>query len=173
MENASKALIMAAGVLIAIMMIALVYLLVNKISESSKQDENRLKAEQMAEFNKSYESYQKPLMRGTEVISVVNKAIDNNLKYTNDENFQIQIEITLTSEIEATDDDGKKTSVLPGTYTESSKEYNILINNSETIKILKRKYFKCIELKYNEDGRVNYMSFQELNVNESAVDSTE
>lgn len=171
MENASKALTMAAGVLIAIMIIALVYLLVNQISEMSKQDEMQLKAEQMAEFNKAYESYEKPLMRGTEVISVVNKAIDNNSKYTNDENYQIQIEIELISEIEATDKEGKKTTVLPGTYTESSKEYNILISNSETLKILKRRYFKCTQIKYNDDGRVNYMRFQELNVNESAIDS--
>ena len=55
MENATKALTMAAGVLIAIMVIALLYMLINNISESSELDEQALKAQQTAEFNKSYD----------------------------------------------------------------------------------------------------------------------
>lgn len=173
MENATKALTMAAGVLIAILIIALIYLLINSISESSEQDELALKAQQTAEFNKAYESYDKPLMRGTEVISVINKAMDNNLRYIDDEQFQIQIEVELTSEIEVPQENGSTITVYPGVYTESSQEYQQLIGNEETLKILKRKYFKCTNLKYNSDARVNYMSFAELDVNQSAMDSTQ
>lgn len=173
MENATKALTMAASVLIAIMVIALIYLLVNKLSEVSKQDEMQLKAEQTAEFNKEFESYEKPLMRGTEVITVINKAINNNQRYIDEQNNQIHVEVTLISDIEATDEADKKINILAGTYTENSEEYDLIVNNLETVKILKRKYFKCTQIKYNEDGKVNYMSFKELNVNESAKDSTE
>ena len=173
MENATKALTMAAGVLIAIMVIALLYMLINNISESSELDEQALKAQQTAEFNKSYESYDKPLMRGTEVISVINKAIDNNIRYSGDENYQILIEIELTSEVEVPQENGSKFVVYPGIYTEASEEYQQLIGNEDTLKILKRKYFKCTNLQYNSDARVNYMSFAELDVNQSAMDSTE
>ena len=173
MENATKALTMAAGVLIAIMVIALIYLLIDNISETSEQDEQALKAQQTAEFNRAYESYDKPWMRGTEVISVINKAVDNNLRYSGDEQYQIRIEIELAAEIEVPQENGSIITVYPGVYNETSEEYKQLVGNEETLKILKRKYFRCTDLRYNSDARVNYMSFAELDVNQSAMDSIE
>lgn len=173
MENATKALTMAASILIAIMVIALIYMLVNKISETAEQDELQLKAEQTAKFNKEFESYEKSLMRGTEVITVINKAINNNERYKDEQDYQIHVELTLISNIETTTDEDKKINILAGTYTESSEEYNVLVSNSDAVKIFKRKYFKCTQIQYNDEGRVNYISFNELNVNESAKDSME
>ena len=66
MENASKALTMAAGVLIAILIIALIYVLINNISDLSQQDEQQLIAKQTATFNKDFESYDRKLMRGVD-----------------------------------------------------------------------------------------------------------
>ena len=95
MENASKALTMAAGVLIAVLIIVLIYVLLNNLSDLSKQDEQQLQAKQTAAFNKEYESYDKKLMRGTELITLINKAIANNEKYDNEhEIYDVNIVFT-------------------------------------------------------------------------------
>lgn len=100
MENATKALGMAAGVLIAIMVIALIYTLVSEISETQNQDELLLKAEQAAKFNQAYESYEKSLLRGTELITVINKAISNNVKYEDqDKIYDVNIRFTLRTPV--------------------------------------------------------------------------
>lgn len=100
MENASKALTMAAGVLIAVLIIVLIYVLVNNLSDLSKQDEQQLKAKQTAAFNKEYESYDKKLMRGTELITLINKAIANNEKYEKqDEIYDVNVAFTLKSDV--------------------------------------------------------------------------
>lgn len=100
MENASKALTMAAGVLIAVLIIALIYVLVNNLSDLSKQDEQQLKIKQTEAFNKEYESYDKKLMRGTDLITLINKAIANNEKYEDqDEIYDVNIVFTLNSNV--------------------------------------------------------------------------
>ena len=100
MENASKALTMAAGVLIAVLIIVLIYVLLNNLSDLSKQDEQQLQAKQTAAFNKEYESYDKKLMRGTELITLINKAIANNEKYDNEhEIYDVNIVFTLKSDV--------------------------------------------------------------------------
>ena len=101
MENATKALTMAAGVLIAMMVMALVYLLLNQISDTSTQEDLQLKAEQTATFNKEYESYQKKLLRGTEVITIINKAISNNVKYEDqDKIYDVNVIFKLATAVE-------------------------------------------------------------------------
>lgn len=100
MENASKALTMAAGVLIAILIIALIYVLINNISDLSQQDEQQLIAKQTATFNKDFESYDRKLMRGVDLITVINKAIANNEKYENEQKiYDINIVFTLKSDV--------------------------------------------------------------------------
>lgn len=100
MENASKALTMAAGVLIAILIIALIYVLINNISDLSQQDEQQLIAKQTAIFNKDFESYDRKLMRGVDLITVINKAIANNEKYENEQKiYDINIAFILKSEV--------------------------------------------------------------------------
>ena len=78
MENASKALLMAAGILLAMLIISMYMLLSDNISNIGKSEEDKKASEQLAKFNKEYEAYNKKVLYGTEVISVMNKAIDNN-----------------------------------------------------------------------------------------------
>lgn len=78
MENASKALLIAGGILIAILVLAVVVTVSTSTSKlAQSQDEKKL-AEQTAEFNRSFEAYNKKVMYGTDIISVVNKANDYN-----------------------------------------------------------------------------------------------
>lgn len=81
MENAAKALEMAAGVLLGIMIAALVAYFFTKIRSMPENENEILTAEQLAKFNLEYEVYDKKGMYGVDVISCLNKAISNNRKY--------------------------------------------------------------------------------------------
>jgi len=78
MENASKAILIAGGILFAMIIVALLLYLFNSMNLMGQADEDRKAAQQLAKFNAEYEAYNKKLMYGTDVITVINKAIDNN-----------------------------------------------------------------------------------------------
>ncbi len=84
MENASKALLIAAGVLISVLLFSMFLYMKDEIGlfQTSKVDAKLI--EENNEFNSKYEAYNKTFMYGTDVISVVSMAYDNNLKYYND-----------------------------------------------------------------------------------------
>ena len=79
MENISRALIIAGGMLLTILILTLLVFLFNKISIIPEEQTQQLNELNIIEFNRSYEVYQKPLMYGTDIISVINKAIDHNM----------------------------------------------------------------------------------------------
>ena len=80
MENASKALVIAGGILLAMLTISLLFLLLSNINSSKMTEEEKLAAKQLQEFNQQWEAYNKKVLYGTDVISVLNKAMDNNSK---------------------------------------------------------------------------------------------
>ena len=81
MENASKALTMAASTLLAVMILVVIVYFFNNISAWPKQQDDMETAEQIAKFNKEYEVYDKKMMYGVDVISCLNKAKSNDEKY--------------------------------------------------------------------------------------------
>jgi len=87
MENAAKALEIAAGVLLGVMLFALVAYFFKEISASPEQEDDIKTAEQLAKFNLEYEVYDKKAMYGVDVISCLNKAINNNRKYAEGGSF--------------------------------------------------------------------------------------
>lgn len=81
MENAAKALEMAAGVLLAVIIMSLVAYFFTTLSIWPEQEDEMETAEQLATFNLEYEVYEKKGMYGTDVISCLAKAQSNNEKY--------------------------------------------------------------------------------------------
>lgn len=81
MENAAKALEMAAGVLIGVIILTLIAYFLSTISIFPQEEDNRQTAEQLSKFNLEYEVYDKKAMYGTDVISCLAKAQSNNEKY--------------------------------------------------------------------------------------------
>lgn len=81
MENASKAIIMAGGVLIAMITISIFYFVFGQTSLIVGVTEEDTNQKQLIAFNKSFEAYNKRLMYGADIISVLNKAINNNKEY--------------------------------------------------------------------------------------------
>lgn len=78
MENLSKALIIAGGIAIGILTISIFYVMFAQIQNFADVASQDTAQEELLAFNQSFASYNKKLMYGTDVISVINKAIDNN-----------------------------------------------------------------------------------------------
>ena len=154
MENASKALIMAGEILIAVLIITLLIYGYTNINQLTMQEKKEAEAQQLQAFNSEYESYNKKLLRGVDVVSVINKAINNNYKYENEEYYNITIEFLIKSAID-------------NSSVEMEKKHNmnslsIIQNNIDAFKEFKSRIFDCKEVRYNkESGRINYMYFEE------------
>ena len=73
------------------------------ISNYKKAEQDQEKLEQVTKFNREYESYEKTLVRGTELVSIINKAIANNKKYEDsDKIYDIDIQFKLKKPIKET-----------------------------------------------------------------------
>lgn len=80
MENASKALIIAGSILIAIIILSVLIYVFGTYRNLAKTQEDTAQQQEIAAFNRQYEAYNKQYLYGAEVITLINKAIDNNLK---------------------------------------------------------------------------------------------
>lgn len=78
MENATKALLISAGVLIAVMLLAIVLLAYNQLSDYYQGQSDLTEIEQTTKFNSRFENYYEKEIRGNELISVMNRIIDYN-----------------------------------------------------------------------------------------------
>ena len=184
MENASKALIMAGGVLIAVLIIGLFVYMFTSVSSNYRSEEDIKRTEEITEYNNQFESYNKKLIRGSEIISLINKAISNNEKYQDVPEYQIKIEFELLDPIkkykwyDETQTDGTTKKVPQvgnvdllsvGIHTSNDNNVKNLINNKDTLQKdafndLKRRVFNCEEVKY-ENGIINKMIFKEKRTN--------
>ena len=78
MENATKALLMAAGVLFAIVVVSLLVIAFNRISKYYNENTSSTQQEQVVKFNEEYGSYATENLRGNDLLSLVNKVVDYN-----------------------------------------------------------------------------------------------
>lgn len=80
MENATKALEMAGGVLITLIIIGTIVFFYNRISEVKQTEHNAQAEEQAADFNKDYEVYNRNDVYGSELLSLANQMQDYNTR---------------------------------------------------------------------------------------------
>lgn len=80
MENAAKALVIAGGILLAIMTLTILVYGITTTGRIAEAQDQAKKDEEIAKFNMEFEAYDKKRMFGIDLISVINKAIDNNAK---------------------------------------------------------------------------------------------
>lgn len=93
MENASKALIMAGGVLISLIIIALLVIFFNNLSDLQNTKLTSEEVEQAAEFNKQYDVYARDVY-GSELLSIANKIIDYNKRESDNKGYtKIELEV--------------------------------------------------------------------------------
>ncbi len=87
MENATKALEMAAGVLLGVILMTLIAYFFSEIRLWPEKQDEMETAEQISTFNLEYEVYEKKKMYGADVISCLTKAQSNNEKYVDGGEF--------------------------------------------------------------------------------------
>lgn len=104
MENASKALIMAAGILIGVLILSLTVYLFVTFGETSKQIHTEIDINRLNEFNAQFTSYEtKDDNTIYDIISVANLARENNEYYDlklegqSNGNFYIRVDAKLKS----------------------------------------------------------------------------
>ena len=98
MENASKALIMAAGVLIALMILGALLLMFSNLSNYQETNTQGTREAQVVEFNNQFETYNRQDIRGTDMVSLMNRVVDYNTRKTgttSEEQYQ-KMEISVT-----------------------------------------------------------------------------
>lgn len=154
MENASKALLMAAGVLIGIMVLSLAAYLFVTFSQYYS-DINRQKADQeLANFNTQFTTYlHRDNLTIYDILTIVSQAKENNQKYE-DENGIVHngeedniITISL-----------KRGSNTDYNIQEKGQDYfnQIIKQDQGTIKEEDTDLpkYKCTNITYNDEGRV-------------------
>lgn len=137
MENSTKAILITAGVFFALITLSLVTLMLRNIQTISESEDSRAETRELQEWNSQWEAYNKEIMYGSDVITVVNKAAQVNNENAST-NYQITIKIIKEN----------------GTNVADRETKAYLEQNKLTI-------FRCTEISYNsETGRVNRMTFQ-------------
>lgn len=136
MENASKALLMAGGILIALLILGSIVLLFANLQDYQNKTDSSTKQSQIAAFNNQFEPYNKDDLTLMELKSVYNKIVSNNKKYPE---YVIQTNIeTVYSNIN-----------VPFSQIEEEHKQN--------------KIFKCTAIEYeNSDGRISKILFAEV-----------
>ena len=82
MENASKALLMAAGVLIGVLILSLAVYLFANFGTASAEIHKQKDMNEINKFNTQFTSYEGKECTIHDIVSVTNLAIDNNTNYS-------------------------------------------------------------------------------------------
>lgn len=83
MENASKALLIAGGMLLVMLIIGLVMFAWGRFSDFYSRQDELANIEDTAEFNSQFANYERKDVHGYELISLANRIADYNMKYSN------------------------------------------------------------------------------------------
>lgn len=132
MENAAKALLIAGGILIAIIILSMFVMMYNKMINIQNAQEEKTQLEQIAAFNAEYEAYNKKMMYGADVLTLKNKVEEHNRNNSND---RITIE-------------------LPANFL------NFEYLTEEEKKDLLQLRLKCTKMEYNNSGRVSHIKIE-------------
>ena len=148
MENASKALIMAGGVLIGILIISLAVYLFTDFGSTSAQINAQNSQKQITEFNSkftAYEGYKDEegnwKITIYDIITLAGYAKENNEYYKDVEDEKIEVKI------------GNKNCT-------NLKNQELINQYPSTNGILKK--FMCSSIEYNERGKVKSIAFKEV-----------
>lgn len=129
MENASKALMFAGTILITLMVISAVVFMYRDLTSVKRQESENQKVEEIAEFNKSFESYEKDL-KGAQIFSLANKITDYNNKYAGNDGYEA---ITLTVNVGSKENNDEYYTILQSDIDGMIKDKYISSNYLEAL----------------------------------------
>ncbi len=171
MENASKALIMAGGILISILIIGLVVFMFSNLGNVQSEAELAKEAMQIEKYNKRFEQYNRSMLYGSDIISVINLAEDYNNVQASEQlgytpmtliiNITNNITIVEGSEKAKYEIKAKKHIILDDKKDSSDTVKNILKNIDDKIAKIEEDYIKVepidniIRIKQTYDNEIN------------------
>ena len=127
MENITKALFIAAGVLIAIILLTLLAIGYNQISTYYQQQSDTIELKQIIEMSKKFINYDGQTIRGNEMLSVINMVVDYNewAKQNSNEGYKpIELEVWFEKSGNLNDDWYTRFH-----YEEEGQDYDYLIKS--------------------------------------------
>lgn len=149
MENATKALLMAAGVLVALMILALLFFMFTNIQNFESTGTQNQREAQVVEFNNQYEPFNRNDVRGSDLYSLLNKVVDYNRRKstkgtgTDDGQYLAYEPMTITFEIDIkqlTMDNTNRLFTGDGKYTVNDRTNTFKDSIKEEIEKLEKKY---------------------------------
>ena len=133
MENASKALLMAGGILISLLVVGALVLMFVNLGDYQNNVDNSRKSSQIADFNNQFMPYDKENLTLMELKSLYNK-IESNNKTT----------------------DYKIKTNIKDIYPKIENDFKGLPEEDK-----QNRRYKCIKIEYgNEDGRISLINFE-------------
>lgn len=100
--NAALSLRIIGGIIIAVIIISGLIFFLRLLNPFQQQVEDFQALEQIADFNKQYQVYNKKLMYGIDIVSVINKAASNNERYIKEYGYSDDLKNTYLMEINLT-----------------------------------------------------------------------
>lgn len=154
MENASKALLMAAGVLIGLLLLTLAVYLFTTFGANAREIRNEINSAQLTEFNAKFNVYaDRKDITIYNIISLANLAKENNEYHKDDSNYNTDYKIEITLFLIS---DGEVVTMNKFTLEKEQE----LIKKYSTVsdgKIIDT--FNCKKISYHPNGRIALMSF--------------
>ena len=136
MENATQALLIAGGILLALMTVLTLVYLGNNLAIIGQSEQEKIEQERLNNWNAEWEAYNKKLLYGADVLTVLNKAKQNDIDYDYSATYKVDIQI------------------------KGKDEYGNTITK-DNIENYKVAIFTCTEILYSDEtGRVNSMTFE-------------
>lgn|SRR5574344_731941 len=150
MENASKALLITATILLGVMVLSLGSYLFNVFGGTSEFINKRLTESQISEFNVQFTKYEgQNSIRAHEIVSIANLAKQNNTKYYGKDMSDINnkpyyIQVTVTSDASYYKFEQKDSNV----YQDFLQKYSLKLDNVTPY------YFKCVRVNINDETKL-------------------
>jgi len=151
-SSISKALIMVAGVLVAMIVIGLITMSFNTFSQWASTQDDEVVIEQTQKFNKEYEAYDKDLMYGVDVISCLNKVKSNNDAILGKYSEQLDANYAIEATVKLNDSKLDETLIvyhITSTGNGKQEEYPQNAGPSKNAKTLKDLGFSFLNTSYS------------------------
>lgn len=93
MENATHALLIAGGILLGILTITMLVFMFANLNTIGTAQAEKQEADALTAWNAEWEAYNKQLLYGAQVLTVLNKAEQNNAEYDNDIKYTVDVTV--------------------------------------------------------------------------------
>mgnify|MGYP003370363281 CR=1 FL=1 len=166
MENASKALLMAGGVLLALLIIGVGVYMSNTMNAVQKEQEESKQVEIITEFNKKFEMYNRKILYGSDILSLANMIDDYNERETVESKMYTEMIINVTTKKDIISTTKDKFSITKGTYKAQELREKLVAKDKESVD----KAINEIESIYSKNGRMSIQNLYNLKLQSNSYE---